>query len=134
MFDFPEAFLNYLDANWDLLAASAYQGYLLQGRGVLWVDWLNQLPITSRLSDVGVIYLTPHSRLAREIFAEGMSKELRRLIGKYSPELAIVIYWSDGEINRGREVAVGGAATPSEAYERMKGQLIEFQMSHATRE
>lgn len=134
MFDVPEAFLNYLNKNWDLLAATAYQGYLQQGRGVLWVDWLNQLPITTRISDVAVIYLTPHSRMAREIFPSGMSQELRRLIGKYTPELAIVIYWSDGEINRGREVAVGGAASPAAAYEQMKGQLVEFQLTHATGE
>lgn len=129
LLDFPPAFLDYLTPNWELLSATAYANYLAKGRGVLWVDWLNQLPITSRLTDVGVLYLLPHSKITREMFPSGMSSELRRLIREYDPEITVVVYWSDGEVNRARTVALAGAASPSQAYSQMKDRLPEFLIS-----
>lgn len=121
------AFSKYITQNWDLLAAAAYAHYLKQGRGLLWVDWLNQLPIKSRLSEVGVLYATPHTKITRALFPNGMSSEARRLIREYDPNVMIVVYWSEGGINRGRTIAMPDE-TPIQAYERLKGRLNEFEI------
>jgi hypothetical protein len=126
-FNFPLAISQYLVDNWDVLAASAYSNFLKKGRGLLWLDWLNQLPITSRLSDVPVVYATPHSRITRGLFPDGMSSDVRRLIRQYDPAISVVLYWSDGEINRCRTLGLS-SKTPIEAYEQLKGQLDEFEM------
>lgn len=126
-FDFPPAISHYLSENWDLLAAAAYSKFLNKGRGLLWIDWLNALPITSRLSDVPVIYVTPHSRMTRGLFPGGMSSDVRRLIRQYDPAISVVLCWSDGEINRARTVALLGK-TPIEAYEQLKDRLDEFEL------
>lgn len=124
----PEAFLEYLNQNWSILAAYTYAGYLRSGRGVLWVDWLNQLPITSPISSVPAVYCTPHSAIAKALFPNGMSDDLRRLMRQYDPETMIVVRWFDGQIHRTRTVALAGDAAPKQAYEQMKGRLSEFEM------
>lgn len=124
----PDAFLKYLEQNWTILAAAAYSNYLRSGRGLLWVDWLNQLPVATRIKDVSVIYCTPHSAIGKGLFPEGMKDEVRRLIRQYDPETMIVIRWDDGEITRTRTLAFAGDASPLEAYEQMKGRLSEFEL------
>ncbi len=125
--NFPLAINQYLVDNWDVLAASAYSNFLKKGRGLLWLDWLNELPITSRLSDVAVVYATPHSRITRGLFPDGMSSDVKRLIRQYDPAFSVVLYWSDGQINRARTVALLGK-TPIEAYEQLKDRLDEFEL------
>lgn len=124
----PEAFMEYLEANSNLLLATAYHHYLSKGRGLLWIDWINQLPVATRISEVPVMYCTPTSRLTRALFPKGMNEDVRRLVREYDPEKTIVIRWSDGEMVRTRTIMLF-PATPAEAFERLKGQLCEFELN-----
>lgn len=120
--DFPEYMASHLSKNCDLLLASAYHGYLEKGRGLLWIDWLNQLPVASPLSQAFVLYVPIHGRLARVLqIPDGVRQVMRR----YDPQTSIVIRWTDGETIRTRTV-IAPDSTPPEAYERMKGRLDEF--------
>lgn len=123
----PEPFMKYLEENWTLLAASAYANYLRHGRGLLWVDWLNQLPVATRIKDVPVIYCTPHGAITRSLFRGGMSEDVWRLIRQYDPDKMIVIRWNDNEVLRTRTIALL-PQTPIQAYEEMHGQLSEFEL------
>lgn len=120
-------FFDYIQENWSLLAAAAYSGFLKKGRGMLWIDWLNQLPINYRVNDIGVIYITNHSKITRAIFPEGMSSEARRLIRQYDPQISAILYWSEGEMNYGRTIAFIDE-TPLQAYGFFKGRLEEFEL------
>lgn len=120
-------FFDYIQENWSLLAAAAYSGFLKKGRGMLWIDWLNQLPINYRVNDIGVIYITHHSKITRAIFPEGMSSEARRLIRQYDPQISAILYWSEGEMNYGRTISFIDE-TPLQAYGFFKGRLEEFEL------
>lgn len=120
--DFPDYMAEHLSENYDLLLASAYHGYLEKGRGLLWIDWLNQLPITSPLSQASVLYVPIHGRLARVL---RIPDEAKQVIRRYDPQTSIVIRWTDGETIRTRTI-ITPSLKPPEAYELMKGRLDEF--------
>ncbi len=126
-FDIPLEFAKYMVENWDVLAASAYANYLRQGKGLLWLDWLNKLPITAPLSQVSVIYCTPRNKAGRSILA-GANPELFQMINRYNPEDSIIFRWSDGTTTRTRTFTAGTTEPPIGAYNRLKGRLSEFEM------
>jgi len=124
----PQIFLDYLEPNWELLSASAYAGYLKKGRGLLWFDWLSQLPVKSCPTDVNVMYCTPHGANSRIPFPQGMNNDARRLIREYDPEGMIIIRYNDGTMTRTRTIALSASDSPLEAYNSMQGRLSEFEL------
>lgn len=126
-FDMPEVVVDYLHQNWDVLAASAYANYLKQGKGLLWIDWLNQLPITTPLSQVTLLYCTPNNAVGRSILKD-VNPEVFQIIKRYTPEDSIVFRWNDGTMIRTRTLMVIGAETPIDTYKRLKDRLSEFEM------
>lgn len=121
------AAIAYLDENWPILAAAAYEGYLNKGRGIVFVDCHSQIPFDIRDDEMSALYMTAHGKLTRAAFPEGFSANARRLIREYHPKTQVVFcFWESG-LHKFRTIGMLGISDPPEGcYERLKGRMDEF--------
>jgi hypothetical protein len=112
---------SFLGANWDLIAAFAWERYQKEGRGMVVVpeeDFV-RLP-TPTLKGLRFAYATRGSGLMREVSAAFEAKEWSWL-DSYDPyEKAIVIILREGGGTSG--YLIGGRTKPSEAWARQKAR------------
>lgn len=143
-------YLNYLDQNWDILAASAYDSYLKEGRGVLLMDWdlsldsylsllspelrtLNSLDncIIHRQVNCPVLYLGERGPILAAI-GGWFNSDWERLIARYDPERMIVLAlcWNFQPNRPGnmmvRTLALANRKSPAQLYVDNGDRLQEF--------
>jgi hypothetical protein len=139
----------FLALNWDSLAAFSYEGYLLQGRGLILLDWDNSLNKALDLIEINnsltvelqcfyspSIYLGERSELTQAMRQdEGFAKLFDYFINRYVPETSVtfVLVWGVTSDRSGGEyepftVAIYNAETPVELYKRQRSRQSEFEV------
>lgn len=144
-----DQYLNYLDENWDTIAAFAYAGYVEQGRGTLLLDWDLSLSEFLPLLKEGASFLGKSfdSRLyfpSIYIGVNGPFQSIReawladsdwqRIITTYEPEAMIVLSlcWGFQPEVAGRVMTrtmlLPDRKPPSHAYIENGDRLAEFEI------
>jgi len=108
-----------IDTHWQIIAATAWAGYLDYGRGAVWIDANNNCEPVLTEAGLGVrLWYCSQSRLEKA----GLMKkaEIAELIENYAPEREIVvaILLSDGSCSVDRYSSNGLLPDPAQAHAR----------------
>lgn len=155
-----EGYMKFLERNWELMGAFAFESFLHEGRGVLVLDWdlsldkrLNLLsPELKRLNQIDrvkvfgefncpIFYVGESSPMVRAGGRDILSEDMWGLAARYKPEVMIVLLLCWGFVDEsnpgsimGRTIVLPGLKDPMAAYIERGNQFGDFSFMVGTNE